>query len=101
MADERVVVITGAASGIGRATALRFAEEGCKVAVWDVNEDGKEELLRQLEESPGEGLFQNVDVSDAEDVNGSMQAVRDLWEPCLYTTMTTGAGFAAALACDG
>jgi 3-oxoacyl-[acyl-carrier protein] reductase len=34
--EGKVVIVTGAAAGIGRATALRFAEEGCRVAAWDI-----------------------------------------------------------------
>ncbi len=36
---DKVVIVTGAAAGIGRGTAERFAEEGCKVAAWDVNDE--------------------------------------------------------------
>ena len=45
---SKVVIVTGAAAGIGRATARRFASEGCRVAAWDVNDAGQEELLREL-----------------------------------------------------
>jgi 3-oxoacyl-[acyl-carrier protein] reductase len=62
---DRVVIVTGAAAGIGQATARRFAREGCKVASWDVK-DGQPE--------PG-GIFQKVDVSNAASVNGAVQEV--------------------------
>ena len=44
----KVVIVTGAAAGIGLATARRFASEGCRVAAWDVNDAGQDELLREL-----------------------------------------------------
>ena len=53
----KVVVVTGAAAGIGLATARRFSSEGCRVAAWDVNDAGQEELLRELSSLGGEPLF--------------------------------------------
>ena len=54
----KVVIVTGAAAGIGKATARRFAQEGCKVASWDVKET----------EPEGGGIFQKVDVTSAASV---------------------------------
>jgi NAD(P)-dependent dehydrogenase (short-subunit alcohol dehydrogenase family) len=44
--EGKVAVITGGSSGIGRATALKFAEEGARVVVADINEDGGNETVR-------------------------------------------------------
>jgi len=70
----KVVVVTGGAAGIGRATAVRFAREGCKVAVWDVKEDAAD-LVAELEELGGEATYHRVDVSDAGAVEAAMAAV--------------------------
>jgi 3-oxoacyl-[acyl-carrier protein] reductase len=61
----KTVIVTGAASGIGRATAVRFAREGAKVVGWDVNVPAQHELAQ----------FLQVDVTDTESVNRSADAV--------------------------
>jgi len=65
---DKVVIVTGAAAGIGRATAERFAAEGCRVAAWDVN---------QAPESAG--VFQKVDVADSGQVDAAVAEVVDRW----------------------
>ena len=55
----KTVIITGASAGIGRATALRFAREGCRLALWDVQEVGAK-LLQELE-NLGAGLDATLD----------------------------------------
>lgn len=77
--DGKVVVVTGAVSGIGRATALRFANEGCRVAAWDVNDAGQDELLRELSSAGGEPLFRKVSVRDNADVNSAVDDVIARW----------------------
>lgn len=62
--EGKVAVITGAASGIGRGTALRFAEEGADVMLADVNADELEETARQVRESGRRVLTQPTDVRD-------------------------------------
>lgn len=70
---NKVTIITGAGSGIGRETAIIFAKEGAKVVVADVNEKGGketvEEIYKILKENPdctGDAFFAKLDVSDRE-----------------------------------
>jgi len=75
----KVAIVTGAAAGIGRATARRFASEGCRVAAWDVNDAGQEELLRELSSAGGEPLFRKTDVCDSGDVEAGVQEIIARW----------------------
>ena len=75
----RVVIVTGAAAGIGRATALRFAEEGCRVAAWDVKEEAASSLLAEIGSRGGERLFSRVDVSAAPSVEAAVREAVDRW----------------------
>ena len=61
--DGKVALVTGGASGIGRATALTFAREGAKLVVADMNEDGGHQTVHMITENGGEALFVQVDVT--------------------------------------
>jgi NAD(P)-dependent dehydrogenase (short-subunit alcohol dehydrogenase family) len=65
---EKVSLITGAASGIGKATALVFAGEGAKVMCADVNADGAEAVARQIVDTGGEAASVKVDVAKEAEV---------------------------------
>jgi NAD(P)-dependent dehydrogenase (short-subunit alcohol dehydrogenase family) len=65
--ESKVAIITGAASGIGRATAELFAEEGAKVVVVDIDSAGGEQTVSNIRSKGGDALFVRADISKDED----------------------------------
>jgi NAD(P)-dependent dehydrogenase (short-subunit alcohol dehydrogenase family) len=70
--DGKVAVITGAGSGIGRATAKIFAREGARLMLVDVVEKGGQETLEMVTEHGGAAIFRKADVSNSADVNAAL-----------------------------
>ena len=62
--DGKVIVITGAASGIGKACATRYASEGAKVVLADINQDAGEVAVREIRTEGGEAVFQFTEVGE-------------------------------------
>jgi NAD(P)-dependent dehydrogenase (short-subunit alcohol dehydrogenase family) len=78
----KVVVVTGAASGIGRATARRLGGEGGMVACLDLAEDAVAEVVAEIEADGGQALAIRCDVSKVDDVRSAMdRAVGELGPP--------------------
>lgn len=73
----RIAIVTGAASGIGRAAARRFAEEGAQVVCADVDEAGGEETARLIADAGGTAVFQATDVADRAQAEAVVQRAVD------------------------
>lgn len=75
--ENRVAIITGAASGIGLATAKRFAREGARVVVADIDDKRVAAAVAELGAGAGRALGLRVDVTDRASVDAMVKATRD------------------------
>ncbi|WP_438448864.1 SDR family oxidoreductase [Gorillibacterium sp. sgz5001074] len=76
---DRVALVTGGGSGIGRAAALRLAREGARVCIADLKDRRTEEVKRQIEEEGGLALVADVDVSDAGRMEAALERTMKEW----------------------
>ncbi len=72
---ERAAIITGGAKGMGRGIALKFAEEGCSVAIADIRMKEAEETIAEVKKRGKEGLALKCDVTDIEQVRNTVDTV--------------------------
>ena len=75
----KVAFVTGAGSGIGRATALAFAREGANTVVTDVSEQGNQQTARMIEELGGRALALRCDVTRTDDVRGALERTIEMF----------------------
>ncbi|MBI1925019.1 SDR family oxidoreductase [Candidatus Poribacteria bacterium] len=71
---DKVAIVTGAGRGIGKGTAIRFAAEGAKVVVDDINPDSGNESVEQIRSAGGEAIFVCADVSSQAEAEGLVSA---------------------------
>jgi len=79
MITGKVAIVTGASSGIGRATALALAKAGAKVAIGARRTDRLEELEKEISENGGESFSQKLDVTKRSDCDSFVKSVLDKW----------------------
>ena len=79
MSEQRVAVITGGASGIGRQVSLKFARKGDRVVVADFNETAGQETVDLIKAEGGEASFVQVDVSKQESVEALVDKAVELY----------------------
>jgi 2-hydroxycyclohexanecarboxyl-CoA dehydrogenase len=77
----RNAIVTGAASGIGLATARRLAKDGANVAIWDINEAGAQAAADELEKAGHRAIASRVDVSNRADVDAAVAKIRKEFGP--------------------
>ena len=77
--SEKVAIVTGAGRGIGRATAVKFATEGAKVVVCDVDQDAIDETVILCKETRGDAFGYVVDVRDTEALRGMVATTVAKW----------------------
>jgi len=74
---NRVALITGAASGIGKAIALKFASEGANVAIVDIDRQSSEKLISEIEAQGCKAIFVECDVTNETHVNHAVESTVD------------------------
>src|SRR5262249_3462648 len=77
---NKIAIVTGAASGIGKEIALRFAREGARVAIADLNKDAAQAVANEIIRNGGKALAVATSVTNEDQVNAAVAAVVREWE---------------------
>jgi NAD(P)-dependent dehydrogenase (short-subunit alcohol dehydrogenase family) len=90
--QDRTALVTGAGSGIGRASARRFAEEGASVVVADIDAEGGAETVELIEDAGGEATFVEADVTDDDEVAAMVETAVETYGGLHFAHNNAGIG---------
>lgn len=88
--NKKVALVTGAAAGIGRAVALRFARDGMAVGVLDINLEGAQAVASEIESAGGSAVALSASIADRAQVNSAVSKLRETFGP--ITVLVNNAG---------
>jgi 3-oxoacyl-[acyl-carrier protein] reductase len=88
--DRAVALVTGAASGIGRATALRCAQAGLRVGAWDIDEAGLASLTTEITAAGGTVSTSVIDIFDDAAIDAGFTAIEQAWAPVQHLVNNAG-----------
>ena len=98
--QDKTAVITGAGSGIGRASAIAFAKEGAKVMVSDIDHKGGQETVQLIKDFGGTAQFFRCDVSKSVEVEALMNEVVSVFGSLNYAVNNAGISMRPGLTAD-
>ena len=90
-----VALVTGAASGIGRATALLLVREGANIAVTDLDEPGAQRVANAITENGGESISTKLDVTSESDWKAVLSVTQERWGPVNVLVAVAGISLGA------
>ena len=96
-AQDKVFLVTGGASGIGKATALMFSREGAKVVIGDISQDGGKQTVQEVNKMGGEAIFIPTDVSKAHEVEALINRVKEVYGRLDFALNNAGIGHKSSL----
>src|SRR5690348_16567552 len=77
--SDKVCLVTGGGSGIGKAACKRFASEGGRIVVVDINPDHGNQTVAEITQSGGQAIFSCANVADSKEVQAAIKAGLDKW----------------------
>jgi NAD(P)-dependent dehydrogenase (short-subunit alcohol dehydrogenase family) len=96
----KTAIITGGGGGIGRSTAIRFAKEGARVAVADIDSTIGEETVRLIKEEGGDAIFVKTDVTDSEQIKALINTTTSTFGALHIMFNNAGVGNSEVLSVD-